>query len=359
VYPAIAVLQAIQNAETASEISLEDLLWVGGQGGMEKELVERAGVSYVEIPAAGVHGVGLRALPRNVVKLLKGVFMARSVLRDFRPDVMLFTGGFVAGPVALAGLLIPSVLYVPDIEPGLALKALARFANEIAVTTEDSRAYFSPRKRVTVTGYPTRSELTKWTSAEALQAFDLRDDLPVLMVFGGSKGARSINQSLLAVLPQLLNETQIIHVSGRLDWPEVEAAQEALAPAHKRRYRAFPYLHAKMGAAFRAADLVLSRAGASVLGEFPLFGLPAILVPYPYAWRYQKVNAQYLAQKGAAIVIRDEDLPERILPLVHNLMSDTASREKMQKAMLSLSSPHAASEIVRVLAKYEKKQPGE
>ena len=350
----MAVLQAIQNDEIAPEISLEDLLWVGAQGGMEKALVERTGVAYREIPAAGVHGVGLRALPGNVMRLLNGFLISRSVLRDFRPDVMLFTGGFVAGPVALAGLSIPSVLYVPDIEPALALKTLARFANEIAVTTEDSRAYFSPRANVSVTGYPTRSELTKWTRPKALQTFELQDDLPVLMVFGGSKGARSINRALLAVLPQLLAEMQIIHLSGRLDWPEVKEAQKRLTSTHQKRYRAYPYLHETIGAAFRAADLVLSRAGASILGEFPLFELPAIVVPYPYAWRYQKVNAQYLAQKGAALVVRDEDLPERIFPLVRDLMYDTSRREKMRKAMANLASPKAAAKIVRILARYEK-----
>ena len=352
VYPALAVLQAIENNQIAPEFALENLLWVGGEGGMEKELVERAGVSFVEIPAAGVHGVGWRAWPGNVAQLLKGWWMARGILRDFRPDVMLFTGGYVAVPVALAGLAIPSVLYIPDIEPGLALKTLARFANEIAVTTEASRAHFSSRKRISITGYPTRPELDNWKRAEARQTFELQDDLPVLLVFGGSKGARSLNRALLAALPDMLAEMQIIHISGPLDWPEVEAAQEKLAPAHRKRYRAFPYLHAEMGAALRAADLVLSRAGASVLGEFPLFGLPAILVPYPYAWRYQKVNAQYLAERGAALVVRDEELPERILPLARDLMGDPARRKKMSEAMQKLACPNAASAIAHILVKY-------
>ncbi len=353
-YPALVVLQAIENNP---DFSLEDLLWVGGEGGMEKELLERAGVSFAEIPAAGLHGVGLRAFPGNVLQILKGVAQARGLLREFRPDVMLFTGGYVAVPVALAGLSVPSVLYVPDIEPGLALKTLAFFAGEIAVTAEASLAYFPPRKRVSVTGYPVRPGLDNWTREDARQAFELQEDLPVLLVFGGSKGARSLNSALRAVLPDLLAEMQVIHISGHLDWDEAQAAQEELPFEHKERYRVFPYLHAEMGAALRVADLVLSRAGASVLGEFPLFGLPAILVPYPHAWRYQKVNARYLAGHGAALVVRDEELPARILPLVRELMGDPARRKKMSEAMRELAHPKAAREIARILER--NRQSGE
>ncbi len=348
-YPALSVLQAIENNP---DFSLENLLWVGGEGGMEKELVERAGIEYADIPAAGVHGVGLATLPGNILQLLKGFSRARTLLRRFRPDVMFFTGGYVAVPVALAGITIPSVLYVPDIEPGLALKTLAFFANEIALTTETSQSYFSPQKRVSLTGYPTRPGLEKWTQDEARRAFDLEEDLPTLLVFGGSKGARSINRALLPHLPDLLSEMQIIHISGHLDWEEVQGVQEKLSPEQQERYRAFAYLHEKMGAALRVADLVLSRAGASALGEFPLFGLPAILVPYPYAWRYQKVNAQFLAERGAAIMVRDEELPARVLPLVRDLMGNPARRKKMSEAMHQLARPLAAQAIAQVLMKH-------
>jgi UDP-N-acetylglucosamine--N-acetylmuramyl-(pentapeptide) pyrophosphoryl-undecaprenol N-acetylglucosamine transferase len=116
-----------------------------------------------------------------------------------------------------------------------------------------------------------------------------------------------------------------------------------------KRYHAFPYLHEEMGAALTAADLALSRAGASVLGEFPAFGLPAVLVPYPHAWRYQRVNADYLAQHGAALVIEDAQLGEQILFEVRNLLRDVARRQEMQSAMRSLARPLAAQSIAQLL----------
>jgi UDP-N-acetylglucosamine:LPS N-acetylglucosamine transferase len=333
-----------------------EVLWIGGVGGMEAELVKRAGVPFEAIPAAGVHGVGLRALPGNLWKLFQGFLQSRRLIQRFQPQVMLFTGGFVAVPVALAGRLglgkgsCPrSLLYVPDIEPGLALKTLARFASRIAVTVTESCEYFRSHKDVVVTGYPTRPELQRLEPAEARQSFGLAANLPTLLVLGGSKGARSINRAVMSALPGLLESIQVLHVSGQLDWGEVEAARSKLAestsPELLSRYRIYPYLHEEMAAAFSAADLVVSRAGASTLGELPLFALPAILVPYPHAWRYQQVNAQYLAQHRAAEIIQDADLAVQLYPAVIRLLADQARLDAMRLSMHSLSTPDAGVAI--------------
>lgn len=329
---------------SGSGVNLETL-WVGGIGGMEAELVERARVEYQEIPAAGVHGVGLRVLPGNTSKLVRGYKQSQHILESYRPDVLFFTGGYIAVPMALAGRRYASLVFTPDIEPGLALKTISRFASKVAVTVEDSRAHFKNKEKVFVSGYPTRASITVWTVEEALRVFQLIEGLPVLMVFGGSKGARSINRALLAGLPDLLAEMQVIHISGALDWEEVAAARSQLSEEQRHRYRAYPYLHDRMGAAFRAADLVLSRAGASTLGEFPAFSLPAILVPYPHAWRYQKVNAQYLVDRGAAAMIEDQSLQSELVPKVLGLIRDQEIREHMAQSMASLATPNAAHQI--------------
>lgn len=324
------------------------MLWVGGAGGMEAELVQREGIPYRAISAAGVHGVGLSTLPKNLVKLTRGVFEARKVLREFKPDVMFFTGGYVAVPMAVAGWQIPSVLYVPDIEPGLALKALAWFADKITVSTPTSSTYFSRPERIVPTGYPLRPNLANWQKKAACAELGLNADEPVLLVFGGSKGARSINNALLAHLPQLLKRTQIVHITGKLDWDTVKSAHTALEPNQAERYRVFDYVH-EMGMALGAADLVISRAGASSLGEYPFFGLPALLVPYPYAWRYQKVNAEYLSERGAAILVKDEDLDAQLVSLVYGVLQNPKKLKEMRAAMKALAEPHAAEKIAAEL----------
>ncbi len=341
VYPAVTVLDTLQ-------LDHEQILWVGSRGGMEEALVTRREIPYTSIPAAGLHGVGWRKLPGNLWKLFKGFLASLRILREFNPDVLFFTGGYVAFPLAVAALPRQSLLYVPDIEPGLALKALARFADRIALTTETSQGYFPNRNKLTVTGYPVRPGLKTWTREEALDYFGFSPDLPTLAVAGGSKGARSINMALLKILPKLLDEMQVVHLTGHLDWEGVEAEAKMLSPERAQRYQAFPYLH-EIGAVFAAADLIVSRAGASTMGEYPLFGLPAILVPYPYAWRYQKVNASYLADRGAAVILQDENLPGALYDQIHGLISNPIKLAQMSRSMASLATPDAAEKIARLI----------
>ncbi|OGN73522.1 MAG: undecaprenyldiphospho-muramoylpentapeptide beta-N-acetylglucosaminyltransferase [Chloroflexi bacterium GWB2_49_20] len=337
VYPALAVLQALTgNVE---------VLWVGAQGGMESTLVQRAGIPFETIPAAGLHGVGLKRLPRNLALLLRGIIASRRIISSFKPDAILFTGGYIAFPMAVAARGIPTLLYVPDIEPGLALKIIARYASCIAVSAAESRDYFTKKEKVFVSGYPTRPELANWNQASARKQFNLLDNVPVLLIFGGSKGARSINYAVLDHLPDLLNIAQVIHISGELDWPVVDAKRKELTGEQSARYHAFPYLHEEMGAALASADLVISRSGASTLGEFPLHALAAILVPYPYAWRYQNVNAQHLASRGAAVVLEDSQLESQLVATIQRLLENPIQLKAMRTAMQSLSHPQAAALI--------------
>ena len=340
-YPALAVHSAL-----TSKVLNVDTLWVGGEGGMEEALVKRRGIAYKSIPSAGLHGVGLSTLPRNIMKLTRGFFAARKILKEFKPNVLFFTGGFVAAPMAVAGWSVPTLLYVPDIEPGIALKSLAGFSNAIAVTTEQSQKYFT--KKVIQTGYPLRPDLAVWDRETANRHLGIAAKLPVLLVFGGSKGARSINMAVLNDLNALLEKFEIIHLSGELDWDYVRHHREQLPMDIAARYHAMPYLH-EMGAALAAADLVVSRAGASALGEFPLFGIPAILVPYPYAWRYQKVNADYLTHRGAAIILEDRLLKEELLSTLTVLVDNPNKLQAMRAAMFQLSHPRAAEKIAGVL----------
>lgn len=343
VYPALAVLQAMQ-ART------DNILWIGSQDGMEASLLRDQDVRFESIPAAGLHGVGVRSMPGNLWKLWKGFNQARGIIRRFKPDVMFFTGGYLGVPVALAGRRIPSVVFVPDIEPGLALKTILRFADSVVLNVPESRRYLK-RAHAQVSGYPLRKSLARWTRAEARRHFDIDRKSKVLLVFGGSKGARSINQALYENLETFLPAMHVIHISGQDNWSATEALIRTLNPHERARYHAFPYLQDEMGAAFRAADLAVCRAGASVLGELPAFGLPALLAPYPHAWRYQHQNASYLQTRGGALIVEDDDLQSTLLPLVMELMEDEKRLSKMGDAMKAMFHPDAAEKIAAILSK--------
>lgn len=317
---------------------------------MEETIIPRAGLPMLTVPAAGLHGVGVMRAVRGLWEQVRGYRTALRYLKEQRPSAVLTTGGYLAVPVVLAARVrrVPVLLYVPDVEPAQSVVFVARYAQRIGVTVEDSRA-FLPAEKVVVTGYPLRKDLMRWTRAEGRAALKLDPQAPVLLVYGGSRGARSLNRALQKHLTALLELAQIVHLSGELDWPEVTAARAALTPAQQARYHAFAYLHEEMGAALAAADLVVARAGASILGEVPYFGLPALLVPYPYAWRYQKVNAQWLEARGAAQLVRDEDLAEELLPRVETLLRDAERRARMAEAARTLAQPQAAHTLAQML----------
>ena len=327
--------------------------WVGTRGEMEERLVPRAGYQLELIHGGAIVGVAPQVMLMNAVKLAWSFPAAMKLVNAFQPQVMLMTGGYMSLPVALACWLrrVPIAIYLPDVEPGKAIKSLIRLATKIACTTEGSRAYVPPEKMV-VTGYPVREALRAalaLTKAEALARFELEATRPTLFVFGGSRGAWAINKALMDILPELLPTVQVIHISGTLTWPQVEAQAATLPPELRPYYRPFPYLHEEMGMAFRAADLVVARAGASMLGESPAFGLPSILVPLTFAWRYQKVNADYLTEHGAAIQLTDKTLDEKLLPAIMGLILNKARLAAMGAAATALDKPEASTHIAQLV----------
>ncbi len=336
-YPALAVVAALGKSA--------EVLWVGGEGGMEAALVERAGIPFTAIPAAGMHGVGLRRAPGNAMQLMRGWRAARNLIQDYQPDVLFFTGGYVAVPIAFAGGDTYTACFVPDLEPGLALQIISRRADIIAITTDESRKYYKQGKNIVVSGYPTRYDAAAVIQEDARKTLDLQDGVPVLLVFGGSRGARSINEALWNVLGEVLELAQVVHITGELDWPGTVARKGKLPADLAHRYHPYAYLHEEMVFALASADLVVSRAGAATMGEFPLFALPAVLVPYPHAWRYQKTNAAYLEKEGAAVVLEDAALAEKLLPTLRGLLTNDPRLQAMSAASRSLARPDAAKII--------------
>jgi len=334
-------------------LTTAQLMWIGTRGQMEEQLVPRAGIYLETIDGGPIVGVSIQKRLMNGMRLIMSLAKVTRLLRRFRPDVLLMTGGYVNVPVApvARALSIPAAIFLPDIEPGTAIRQLSRFARRVACTAAESKQYFAPGKAL-VTGYPVRPDLRQaleMSREEALAVFDLQPGRGTVFVFGGSRGARSINRALANSLSSLLGRYQVIHVSGALDWPAVEQRMAQLSEKQRRYYRPYSYFHEQMGAAFRAADLVVARAGASMLGEAPAFALPSVLVPYPHAWRYQKVNADYLVSRGAAVRLDDELLSERFLSTVSELMSDEARLSAMGAAAAALDRPQAAYNLAQLL----------
>ena len=325
---------------------------MGSQGGVEEALVARAGLPQEAIPAGGLRGLAPWTVAVNLVKLARGFVTARRIVRQFAPDVVFCTGGYVCVPVGLAAWLqnVPLVIYLPDLEPGLAIRMLSRLATRVAVSFSEAEQFF-PKDKVFVSGYPVREAFLKANKATAREAFQLDSHAPTLTVLGGSRGARSINRAVSAVLEPLLDTCQVIHISGRLDAAEMNARQDGLSPALKKRYRLYPYLHKELPLALAAADLILARAGAATLGEFPALGLPSILVPYPYAGAHQEANVDFLVRHGAAVRVADAELDHRLLPTVRALLGKGEKLTQMGQRARELARPDAADRLAQEIRK--------
>lgn len=403
VYPALAVAAVLSQAVVplleaseparangqrpppAAEQAKVEVIYIGSTQGMERRIVEQEStLPYRGIPAAALRGRNPLVQARNALTMTGGTLAAYLLLRDLRPAAILGTGGYVCVPLFFAARLlrIPTLLYLPDIVPGLAVRLLAQIATRVACSVEETLPRLKQQVRLPwarstrlpplVSGYPVRPELFTQEQETCRASFGLRGDMPVTLIYGGSRGARNINRAVEALLPRLLDLTQVIHICGREgDETWLRAAAERLPPAHQARYHLFPYLeqhtHADeqqssstprptMAQAFGASDLAVCRSGASIIGELPALGLPALLIPYPYV--NQEDNADYLVRRGAAIQIADaammpDDKPphEGALYTWLDRLLRTHTNERLQMAQRSreLARPDAAHALAHAL----------
>jgi undecaprenyldiphospho-muramoylpentapeptide beta-N-acetylglucosaminyltransferase len=352
VYPALAVAEIFRKSAESKHY----LVFVGtrGGGGIERPLVMDANLdfdAYEEVFAGPIVGVNPLRLLASLVKMILGLLQSFNLIRRHHPQAMLLTGGWANVPLALAAriLRIPMLVYLPDIEPGQTIQLLSKLDAKIATTVPESAEYF-PEGQTVVTGYPLRSEVTSANREAAIRHFNLDSNRKTILVTGGSRGARTINIAVENILADLLTyPVQVIHVTGQLDW---ERSQTDLKSKEydATRYHPLPYLDsADMGLAYAAADIIIGRSGASAIGEFPYFGAASILVPYPFAWRYQKVNADWLVKHGAGIRINDEDMANNLLPTLAQLVTDTVQLETMQNQAKSLFKGNGADKLAQEL----------
>ncbi|MCE5259026.1 MAG: undecaprenyldiphospho-muramoylpentapeptide beta-N-acetylglucosaminyltransferase [Chloroflexi bacterium] len=349
VYPALAVVDEL-SSNGIWRTSRNEIAWVGVAGNIEQEIIQRAGLRFYAVSSGALRGANPLQALSSIAHLVQGRRQAFGFIREFKPEVVLATGGYVSAPLVLAAhkSRVPVLILLPDIEPGMAVRYLARMAQKVTVSFPEVARYFQPGK-VLVTGYPVRPVLFSLTKYQARAELQLHPEGTVLLVLGGSRGARSINNAVSAMLPKILPLADIVHLCGREDYPALQEQRKALPHTQQARYQLYPYLHDQMPAALAAADLVVARAGAATLAEFPAVGLPAILVPYPFAGRHQQMNADFMASHGAGLVLADDALAEHLEPTVLDLLQDASRLREMSRAARAMAMPHAAHAVAEAL----------
>ena len=368
IYPALSVARCLQAEGRGDEV-----LYVGAAEGPEARIVPQAGVPFRTVAARKLS----RKPTLGAVVVLAisgwGVLQAMGLLRQWRPDVVLGTGGYAsAGIMFAAGLLrIPTVVHEANVVPGRVNRLLAKLCTRVALTYEASARYF-PAGKTIVTGLPVRPDLLTADPARARAEYGLDAERPVLLVFGGSGGAQTLNRAVVAALPALERlGLQVVHQTGKGHFDSVvEASQRSGArvqgscsssnpPTHPHThtptpgapfYHPTPYIE-DMPSLLAASSLIVCRGGSSSLAEVTAVGLPAIIVPYPYAVAdHQTHNARALSEAGAAVMVPDAELNgERLVREVESLLSDPERMDRMRAASRSQGRPEAAQKVADLL----------
>lgn len=351
IFPAISIANAIKSAHKDAEI-----LFVGALGRMEMQRVPAAGYKIVGLPICGFDRKNLFRNIAVLCKIWKSQRMAKKIIKDFKPMAAVGVGGYASGPTLneCAEMGIPCLIQEQNSYAGVTNKLLAKKAKRICVAYDGMERFF-PKGKLLKTGNPVRQALieTTVTKEEARRSMGLEPDKRTILIVGGSLGARTVNESVLSHLDEIKNaDVQIIWQTGRYYYPTIK---EKLAT-----HGAVPNLKATdfisdMGAAYKAADLVISRAGASSISEFCLIGKPVILVPSPnVAEDHQTKNAMALVNKEAAIYVPDAEARERVISLAISTVNDDEKLNNLSHNIKKLALPDSADIIAAEVAKLAK-----
>ncbi len=340
IYPGIAVAQEIMRRDASSKVQ-----FVGTARGLETRLVPQAGFELSLIESVGLKNVSLGARIKGVAVLPKSFVSTRKLLRQFQPDVVVGAGGYVSGPVVLTAALTkrPTLVMESNALPGWTNRVLARFVDRAAVSFEQALPFF--RGKAKVTGNPVRREFFE------IPAKQREPGKLSLLVFGGSQGARAINEAMVAALPRLKElpvQLRIKHQTGAADLEKVSAAY--LAAGWEERAEVRGYID-NMMADFAAADLVLCRAGATTTAELIAAGKASIMVPFPFAADdHQRKNAEALEAAGAARMILQKELSgERLASEIAKLVQAPEEIDRMEQASRKMAHGDAAAAAVDII----------
>lgn len=341
VFPAISIANAIKEADPRAEI-----LFVGAEGRIEMTKVPDAGYKIIGLP---VRGIQRKITLKNLAvpfKLLKSLWMSRKIINSFKPDVVVGVGGYASGPVLKIASQkgIPTLIQEQNSYAGVTNRLLAKKAHKICVAYEGMEQYF-PAEKIQFTGNPVRTNIipTEEKKEEGLKHFQLSADRKTILSIGGSLGAGSINESIMAHLKSFENSpVQILWQCGKYYH---QKAREALSAYKLENVHLVDFID-RMDLAYSVADLIISRAGAGTISELALVKKPVILVPSPnVAEDHQTKNARSLSDKHAAILIKDPEAREKLIPEALQLLKDTKQLNELGKNIETIAKPNSAKEI--------------
>lgn len=349
IYPAITLIRTIQKINEHTEV-----LYVGTQVGLESDIIPKEGLPFETVDIRGFERKISYKNIKTACQAFQSVWKARQIVKAFKPDVVIGTGGYVCGPVLLAASLmgIPTLIQEQNVFAGITNKILAKFVDRIAVGYEEATGHF-PADKVVFTGNPIRSEVMTASRQESIMEFGLDAGKMTVLISGGSRGARSINNAMIEVHRHFKGNkrVQLLHVTGKNEYNDIvgKLQKQGINAENTGNIMIKPYLY-DMPKALALADLAVFRAGAVGLAELTAKGIPAILIPYPHAAEnHQEYNAMAMQEKGAAFVIKDSALRAAdLIAKIEMLIDQKDKLARMAEASKMMGRPDAANKIAEI-----------
>ena len=353
IYPGISLAYEIKDRDIKN-----DILFVGTERGLESKLIPREGFKIVKIKARGIQRKICFENLTAIVIFLISLFQSYNIIKKYKPDIVIGTGGYVSGSIVLIAAIlgIPTFVHEQNVIPGITNKFLSRITRATFLSFNQSKEYFSNKAKLIFTGNPIRFKNIKQNTDREYKKFNLDSLKKAILVLGGSKGAASINRAVLRgvdlIKDVIKNNWQVLLISGQDDYDNIMK----MVGEDNKIFSVEPYLH-DIEKAYSLADLVICRAGATTLAEIGAYGLPAILIPYSYATHnHQELNARIFAREGAAILILEKDLSDKKLAQVLlDILKDKNRLEMMARKSRELGNENSANKIVDYISDYIKK----
>ncbi|MFV0558461.1 MAG: undecaprenyldiphospho-muramoylpentapeptide beta-N-acetylglucosaminyltransferase [Enterococcus sp.] len=346
IYPALAFIEYVKKQDPSAEF-----MYVGGKKGLENKILPKTDVPFKTLEIQGFRRSFSMDNVRTIQLFLKSLKEAKQILREFQPDVVIGTGGYVSGAVvyAAAKLKIPTIVHEQNSVPGVTNKFLSRYVDKIALAFSDAKTYF-PKHKTTLIGNPRATQVRDVEKSTILSEYGLDPEKETVLIFGGSQGALKINQAMVAALPQLAQkEYQILYASGERYFAEIKENPHFVLE-DLTNIAIEPYID-KMAEVMCNTDLLIGRAGATSIAEFTALGLPAILIPSPYVTNdHQTKNAQSLVDANAVKMIADNELTgQTLVETIDEIMLNRALRAKMAQASKAQGIPDASERLYQLV----------
>lgn len=348
IYPAVAIIEELKKRD-----SNIDILYIGSKNSMESELIPSLGINYKSIEVMGLPRKINKKFFKSIFVLLKGLRQAKKILKDFKPDVVIGTGGFVTGPVLYKAhkMGVYTIFHEQNSYPGITNRILSRYVNAMAVTFKESIKFFKNNDKCVVTGNPIRNRFEFLNREESLKFFEIDKNSKNIFSFGGSNGSEELNKAVLGILEKFYKNEKIslIHVTGKLNYDKFLEEVKSKGIKIENNVKILPYM-TEMDKAYGVSDLVITSSGAITLAEISKIGLASILIPKAYTTEnHQEFNARAYKDIGASELILEKELNSDLLwENIEKIIFDNSRLEQMKENAKKLATPNAVKDFVSI-----------